>query len=344
MFTSLIACMNRQTSGSWRNQASSISARHLISTAIPSLEMMYRVAASQPRMNRVHIYMLPAVWLVINAYLLQEMNDKVVALYHDNDICVPAVKHGIFLTPDKRIQLTTIEREREEHHKFDQMIAFTREHIVMIQQVCGLTFGIGARVRHPKVKSEQDKAARKYAKTNLATVAIITPSDHIPVCHPLQAQVENPITDVTAKVSTAPVKHDIRINNLTVLPSEATIKKENIVSWYISRGLDGVVLLYDWASHRLTVHVGYNTPIFSETSEDLFEVFKSIVAEFSSDEEENVESYLEKGKHFFYREEMHDVFHYYGGSTVRVAPSLRHYLAFIFPHQEVWCLIAIFLP
>jgi hypothetical protein len=55
----------------------------------------------------------------------------------------------------------------------------------------------------------------------------------------------------------------------------------------------------------MTVRVGYNTPIFSETSEDLFEVFKSIVDEFSSDEEENLESYLEKGKHFLYRDEMH---------------------------------------
>jgi hypothetical protein len=63
-----------------------------------------------------------------------------------------------------------------------------------------------------------------------------------------------------------------------------------------------VVLLYDWASHRLTILVGYKTPIFSETSEDLFEVFKSIVDELSSDKEDNLESYPEKGKHFFYRE------------------------------------------
>jgi cytochrome c peroxidase len=48
---------------------------------------------------------------------------------------------------------------------------------------------------------------------------------------------------------------------------------------------------------------------FFETSEDLFEVFKSIFDEFSSDKEENLESYPEKGKHLFYREEMHDVLH-----------------------------------
>jgi hypothetical protein len=56
--------------------------------------------------------MMHAVWLVIKAYLLQETNDKAVVLYHDNDICVPTVKHGVFVTPDKRIQLATIERDR----------------------------------------------------------------------------------------------------------------------------------------------------------------------------------------------------------------------------------------
>jgi hypothetical protein len=158
----------------------------------------------------------------------------------------------------------------------------------------------------------------------------------------LQASVEKTSTDVTSKVSTAPVTHDIRINTLTVLPTEATIKKENVISRYVRRGLEGVALMYNWASHCLTVHVGYNTPIFCENSEDLFEVFKSIVDEFSSDKEENLESYPEKGKHFFYREEMHDVLHYNGGLTVRVAPSLHHCLACSLPHQEVRCLIGLF--
>jgi hypothetical protein len=75
-------------------------------------KMMCRVAASQPRTNRVHIDMMPAVGLAIKAYLLQYTNDKVVVLYHNNDICVPTVKHGVFVTPNKRIQLATIERER----------------------------------------------------------------------------------------------------------------------------------------------------------------------------------------------------------------------------------------
>jgi hypothetical protein len=101
------------------------------------------------------------------------------------------------------------------------------------------------------------------------------------------------------------------------------------------------MLMYDWVLYRLTVRVGNNTPIFSETSEDLFEVFKSIVDEFSSDEEENLEPYTEKGKHFFYREEMHDVLYCDRCSMVRVAPSLRHSLALTLPHQEVRSLIAL---
>jgi hypothetical protein len=116
--------------------------------------------------------MMPAVWLAIKAYLLQETHDKFVVLYNDNDICVPTVKHGVFVTPDKKIQIATIEREREEHHKFDRMIAYTREHLAILQQVLGSTFGVGARVRHPNAKSEQDKAARKRSKTNLETVSI----------------------------------------------------------------------------------------------------------------------------------------------------------------------------
>jgi hypothetical protein len=134
--------------------------------------MMCRVASSQPRTNRVHIDMMPTVWLAIKAHILQETNDKIVVLYHDNYICVPTAKHGIFVTPDKRIQLAMIERDTEEHHKFDRMIAYTRENLAILQKVLGSTFGIGARVRNPKAKSEEEKSARKCAKTNLATVAI----------------------------------------------------------------------------------------------------------------------------------------------------------------------------
>jgi hypothetical protein len=97
--------------------------------------------------------MMNAVWLEIRAYLLQETNDKVGVLYHENDMCVPTFNHVVFVTPYKRIHISTIEREIEEHHKFDRMIAYTREHLTILQQVLGSTFGIGARVRHPKAKS-----------------------------------------------------------------------------------------------------------------------------------------------------------------------------------------------
>jgi hypothetical protein len=36
------------------------------------------------------------------------------------------------------------------------------------------------------------------------------------------------------------------------------------------------------------------------------------------------ENYPETGKHFFFKNEIHDVLHYDGGETVKLAPSLRH--------------------
>jgi hypothetical protein len=69
------------------------------------------------------------------------------------------------------------------------------------------------------------------------------------------------------------------------------------------------MLLFDWASYLLTIHSGYNIPIFSDTDEKLFSVFKSLVGDFSPDEEQAKETYSEKGKHFFNNDEMHDVLH-----------------------------------
>jgi hypothetical protein len=121
----------------------------LVKVSDTASKRMFRVADHQPRMNRVHIDMMPAVWLVIKSYLLQETNDNVVVLYHDNDICVPTLKHGVFVTPDKRIQLATIEIETKENHKCDRTIAYTHDHLIILQQVLGSNFGKGARVRHP---------------------------------------------------------------------------------------------------------------------------------------------------------------------------------------------------
>jgi hypothetical protein len=86
---------------------------------------------------------------------LQETEYKIIVLYYDNDISVPTVRHGVFVIPDKRIQLAMIERDIEEHHTSDLIIAYTRDHIIILQQVFGVFFGIGAHVRHPKAESQQ---------------------------------------------------------------------------------------------------------------------------------------------------------------------------------------------
>jgi hypothetical protein len=79
------------------------------------------------------------------------------------------------------------------------------------------------------------------------------------------------------KIVTAPVTLDVRINTLTQLPEEAKVNDKDVVAKYVHRGLEGVTLLYDWASHRLTLRVGYKTIILYETDDNLFAVFKTIV-------------------------------------------------------------------
>jgi hypothetical protein len=78
---------------------------------------------------------------------------------------------------------------------------------------------------------------------------------------------------------------------LTQLPGEDALKDERLIENYVSRGLEGVIPLFDWASHRVTIYVGYNTPKFLDTDEKLFSVFKSLVDDFSSDEEQANESH-----------------------------------------------------
>jgi hypothetical protein len=79
------------------------------------------------------------------------------------------------------------------------------------------------------------------------------------------------------KIVTAPVTLDVRINTLTQLPEEAKVNDKDAVAKYVHRGLEGVTLLYDWASHRLTLRVRYNTPILSETDDNLFAVSKQLL-------------------------------------------------------------------
>jgi hypothetical protein len=110
----------------------------LVKVADAACKMMCRVAASQPRTNRVHVNMLPSVWLSIKSFLLEETKKNKLEMYHDNDVVVPTVKRGVFVTPDKRIQLAAVEPQTEPHHKVERMIACTQEHIVVLQSIFGI--------------------------------------------------------------------------------------------------------------------------------------------------------------------------------------------------------------
>jgi hypothetical protein len=75
--------------------------------------------------------------------------------------------------------------------------------------------------------------------------------------------------------------------------------------------------------------VEYATPMFSDVDNQLCVVFKTIVKDFSSDEEEGKDSYPQKDQCFFFVEEMHEVLFYDGGQTVKVAPSLCQVQSFL---------------
>jgi hypothetical protein len=109
--------------------------------------------------------MLPSVWRTIKRYLLEETKEKRLDIYYDNDVIVPTIKRLVFVTPVKRIQLTTAERQMEEHQKLDRMITYTRKHITLLQCVFGISFRIGTRVQHQKPKSDDERQTRKPAST-----------------------------------------------------------------------------------------------------------------------------------------------------------------------------------
>jgi hypothetical protein len=110
----------------------------LVKDADAACKMMYRVAASQPRTKRVHVDMLPSVWLSIKSFLLEETKKNKFEMYHNNDVVAPTVKRGFFVNPDTIIQLATVELQTEPHHKVELMIAYTREHIIVLQSVFGI--------------------------------------------------------------------------------------------------------------------------------------------------------------------------------------------------------------
>jgi hypothetical protein len=103
----------------------------LVKVAGAACKMMCRVAASQPRTNRVHDDMLPSVWMSIKSSLLEETKKNKLEVHHDNDVVVLNVKRGFSVAPDKRIQLATVERQTEPHHKVKCMIPYTQENIIV---------------------------------------------------------------------------------------------------------------------------------------------------------------------------------------------------------------------
>jgi hypothetical protein len=191
-------------------------------------------------------------------FLLEETKKNKLEMYHANDVVVPTVKIGLYVNPDKIIQLATVERHTESHHNVERMIAYTREHIIVLQSVFGIFFGIGARVRYPKSKSEQERVARKKAKT-ITTILTAGLSDGEGLARPRTPLTTIPIPSPVTKIVTSPVTLDVRINTLTQLPEEAKVNDKDVVAKYVHRGLEGVTLLYDWASDRITLRVGYNT-------------------------------------------------------------------------------------
>jgi hypothetical protein len=122
-------------------------------------------------------------------------------------------------------------------------------------------------------------------------------------------------------------------NTLHQIPEEAKVNDKDVVAKYVHRGLEGVTLLYDWASHGLTLRVGYKTSILSETDKNIFAVFKTIVDELCPEGDGVNKNYPETGKHIFLKNEMHDVLHYDGGDTVKISPSLRHNAPLFIPQS-----------
>jgi hypothetical protein len=164
--------------------------------------------------------------------------------------------------------------------------------------------GIGARVQYRKSKSEQERFARKKAKTITTSLAAGV-SDGDGLVRPRTLLTTVPVLSPVTKIVTAPLTLDVRINTLIQLPEEAKVDDKDFVSKYVHRGLEGTTILYEWASHRLTLRVGCKTPILSETDDNLFVVFKTSVDELCPEADGVNVNCPETGKHFFFNNEMH---------------------------------------
>jgi hypothetical protein len=120
-------------------------------------------------------------------------------------------------------------------------------------------------------------------------------SDGQGLARPRTLHTKIPVLSPVTKIVTAPVTLDIRMNTLTQLPEEAKVDNKDAVPKYVHRALECVMLLYEWVSHRLTLRVGYKTPILSETDGNLFAVFKKIVDELCPGEYGLNENILKQG-------------------------------------------------
>jgi hypothetical protein len=171
--------------------------------------------------------------------------------------------------------------------------------------VFGIFFQNGARVRYPKTTSEQDGVARKNSKTiTTSPTAGFSDEQAPPMPSPVTRTMPVFSPTMDTNVVTASVTYDIRINTLMQLPEEAKVNDKDGIVKYVSHGLEGVTVLYNWASHRLNMRGGYNTPMLSETDDNLFAVVKAIVdAELSPEEDQLNETYTKKGKNLFYKKQ-----------------------------------------
>jgi hypothetical protein len=211
--------------------------------------------------------MIPSAWMMIMGHLKVKTKDMCLSIYHDHDSKIRTVKRGVFVMPDRHIQFATIERETEEHHKLDRIIVYTHEHVIILQGTFWHFLWNWSSCAVPKTKSDQERQNKKR-------ILVITPTDSIAraaavhrIDVPIPTSTTSTVTTPLSKVVTSAVMRDIRINTLTQLPSEATIKSESVIDKFFSRGLAGVTLLYEWASHRLAVCAGYTTPMFSDVDD-----------------------------------------------------------------------------
>jgi hypothetical protein len=116
---------------------------------------------------------------------------------------------------------------------------------------------------------------------------------------------------------TVPATQDTRVSLVVLVYCQARATPNDQLRPNAATTVDYRVDLYEWASHQLTLRVGYKTAIFSETDDNLFADFKTIVDELCPEGDGVNENYPDTGKHFFFKNEMHDVLHFYGGKTVK---------------------------